>query len=839
MLFPEEDSPHLKSWIVKRLENTSDADPEVLADYVLALLRHDGDIHDVRKLCEAEMPDFLQEDSPVFVSDVFEAIAYRSYLPGAPPPPSKHALLPTPNATGQLPTSLYYDDSHMGSAPTYPPRFQNGSRKRAYNDWDDPNAQNGRDAGFGGRPIKQPRRGGRGGSRPDDFRGGAPAGFPYLGPGQLQPQQGPPGPSTVGYFDPKGAMDAMFGMSLAAGHSMPDLLRHLPSKKRKKCRDWEKKGYCQRGSNCSFAHSNDPVYPPLPGLPFGNYQPLPQPTAVEGTCVMTRIARPWRIANLLSEYDPTNALMPDLFSGPGPLPGLPPMPDFGKQPRHRGGKHQNRQRRPERAPFSADGPVYDRTKSTIVVENIPEENFDEEQVKIFFSQFGKIAEVSMQPYKRLAIVKFEAWNAANAAYHSPNVIFDNRFVKVFWHKDDGPLSASASTDGGTSAAKRAHPINGSSAASGTDAGPLTEIDMEEFAKQQEEKQKAFEEKTKKREDLERQHEEIEKRQKELIAKQLEERVKLEAKLGGRNGSKSEDNDGGSKKPTTQTEALRAQLAALEAEARQMGLDPDAVDAPAAPWPARGGYGRGRGGWRGATSPYTPRGSFRGGYRGQANVHAAYAAYSLDNRPKKVVLTGVDFTVSEKDETLRQYLFGIGEFTDIRTTPASTEITFKDRKTAEKFFNSVLLTNKEIPGIDVSPVELAWGGANGSSGSVPTTPGGNSKHVAGTPHTNKTKTTTTTTASVTGVTSSTAGSNMNHKKAITSNGDHDDDDDDDAGSSSDKDVHILLERPQPNGGSGGGGGGGGGNGGGGGVSGGGRHDQNEMDYEVADEEQWGY
>jgi hypothetical protein len=41
--------------------NRSDADADVLADYVLALLRHDGDVKDVRKLCEEEIPDFLKE----------------------------------------------------------------------------------------------------------------------------------------------------------------------------------------------------------------------------------------------------------------------------------------------------------------------------------------------------------------------------------------------------------------------------------------------------------------------------------------------------------------------------------------------------------------------------------------------------------------------------------------------------------------------------------------------------------------------------------------------------------------------------------------------------------
>lgn len=41
--------------------NRSDADADVLAEYVLALLRHDAPIDEVRKLCEAEIPDFLKE----------------------------------------------------------------------------------------------------------------------------------------------------------------------------------------------------------------------------------------------------------------------------------------------------------------------------------------------------------------------------------------------------------------------------------------------------------------------------------------------------------------------------------------------------------------------------------------------------------------------------------------------------------------------------------------------------------------------------------------------------------------------------------------------------------
>lgn len=41
---------------------SSDADADVLADYVLALLQHDGDVASIRKLCEEETQDFLKEE---------------------------------------------------------------------------------------------------------------------------------------------------------------------------------------------------------------------------------------------------------------------------------------------------------------------------------------------------------------------------------------------------------------------------------------------------------------------------------------------------------------------------------------------------------------------------------------------------------------------------------------------------------------------------------------------------------------------------------------------------------------------------------------------------------
>lgn len=308
-------------------------------------------------------------------------------------------------------------------------------------------------------------------------------------------------------------------------------------------------------------------------------------------------------------------------------------PDGGRGGRG-GRRNRGAKKGGSRAPFSAEGPNYDRTKSTIVVENIPEESFSEEQVREFFSQFGNIQEVSMQPYKHLAIVKYDKWGSANAAYQSPKVIFDNRFVKVFWYKDKiDTLPASAPLQGGN--------WSGDPMAAEDDE-VLPEIDMEEFQRKQEEEQKKHQEREAQRAKIEQERQEVVKKHQELLARHREENEKLQAKLASQRGEDGDANSSG-------TSMLRAKLAALEQEAKMLGLDPDAGEESNSSWAPRGWY-RGRGSFR---ARGRGRGSFRG--RGGGNMHAAYAQYSIDNRPKKLAITGVDFTAPDKDEMLRHFL----------------------------------------------------------------------------------------------------------------------------------------------------------------------------------------
>ncbi|KAM0134114.1 hypothetical protein ACHAO1_005802 [Botrytis cinerea] len=698
MLFPEEDAGELKKWIIKRLENTSDADADVLADYVLALLRHDGDINTVRQLCMAEIPDFLKEDTSIFVRDVFDALQYKTYLSGGPPRRNSQQFAPP---TG--PSAPAFNNPNMGPSMGH----QNGSRKRAFDGRGDGDSQmymGGADQNS--RAFKQPRRGGAAGRGAfDNFNNGR-GGFQ----GRPQHMQMPnaqfmsnmpnmPGSPTGLPLDPNNPMAAILAMQQAMGAMGMPLPQGMPGfppnganqnrghpgptgQRKQRCRDYDQKGFCARGNTCMFEHGQDSIY-----VPGGASKPT-------------------------DEYDPSNASLMtgsqnqnDNNQRPPPYNGFENnrggMGRGRGQSMGRGGSQMHSNRGARRSEFSSDRANFNKNNTTIVVEQIPEDKFSEETVREFFSQFGTIKEVEMKPYKRLALITFDDWNGANSAYSSPKVIFDNRFVKVYWFTNNEALPNPPANG----------PFNGANNNGASGPVPAREtdepqIDIEEFAKKQQEVQKAHEEKMKKKQEMEATRKELERRQEELLKNQAEEKRKLMERLAAKSGksvSPGLNTEGGSPAPapSSQTEALKKQLAALEAEAQSLGLP--SLDSPLSDdtW---GGRGRGRGGYRGRGT-FAPRG-FRGGFRGRGGAAfggGAPARYNLDNRTKKIAVSGADFTNPQIDESLREHLLGIGEYTELTNTPSGCQITFKDRHIAEKFMYG--LQNGEIP--SVGRVELSW------------------------------------------------------------------------------------------------------------------------------------
>lgn len=687
----------------------------MLAEYVIALLKHDGDKAAVRKLCEQEIPDFLSEgnvetlvarptsrfappvalltshwaDPKAFLDDVFQAIAYRSFVPGAPPAPKLGAeRQPLPPIHPQQAAAPAAFDS-AGAL--------NASRKRGFHEQDEMDTtSDGLDTTQQlGRAYKQPRRGGRGGRRDDKGGGGGRHPDGFVPPHNFSP------------FDPNNPMEALLqlqAMYPQNAHMMswaqPRGGGRKPLKRQGRCRDFDTKGYCVRGTSCPYDHGgSESLFVPPPNMgPPGEGEFLPGMLPGRGGFS----------SGGDMEYDPNTAMLGIPHANQMNPYGFPAL-DMGRS--GRGRKNRGKRGGP-RASFSAEGPIHDRAKSTIVVESIPEENFSEEEVRGFFSQFGSIEEVSMQPYKRLAIVKYSKWGSANAAYSSPKVIFDNRFVKVFWYKDEAGAVPPSVNNGGEWSGDPSASVD-------EDTSEGVVVDMEDFARRQEEAQKRQEEREAKRAEIDQKRLELEQKQRDLLARHREENEKLQAKLlRGRRGG-----DGGDA-PASGPDMLRAKLAALEQEAKLLGLDPDAEDDAQSAYSQPRGVGyRGRGGPRGRGG-FAPRG--RGGGRGgsgSGNMHAAYAQYSLDNRPKKLAVTGVDFTAPDKDESLRHFLLvrhltiyspmdmfkltviqNLGEFESVEPSATVTHVSFQDRKTAEKFYH--MLHGNQLPGVE-GRLELAW------------------------------------------------------------------------------------------------------------------------------------
>jgi hypothetical protein len=454
-------------------------------------------------------------------------------------------------------------------------------------------------------------------------------------------------------FDPADPMSSFMAMQAMFPHITSTTSTSNPNSRpntiqRQRCQDYDTRGFCVRGSSCPFDHGNDHI-----------------------------------VASGEDEYDPTNAII-DTNGHHGGLSSLQKGPT----------QSQGDVRNPTRAAFSDHRVPHDRNITAIVIEQIPEEYFNEHSVRGFFSQFGNITDITLQAYKHLAIVKYDTRSAAQRAWQSPKAIFDNRFVKVYWYRPD--LDMRTKSNGTASNALLTYHVKSSAS-----PGLMTAEEIAEYKRRQEEKQQAHE----RRQDALRKTEEAKQaliRRKEEVTKQYEaEREVLKARLAAKGEELPME------EVSSEALALREQLARLEAEAIAMGIDPNGP-ADESPYTRRGrGGARGyssRGGYSGRGRGYTPYQPTRGSYRGSPFVRGRSSAVrKLDNRPRKIAISGRDFT-PQKEEMLKAYLVSVGEFESIERDPERTDtfvVSFRERWQAEQVMNG------QTDVLGVGKVNFAW------------------------------------------------------------------------------------------------------------------------------------
>lgn len=276
-----------------------------------------------------------------------------------------------------------------------------------------------------------------------------------------------------------------------------------------------------------------------------------------------------------------------------------------------------------RASFSMTGPSYDEANTALVIEQIPRNHLNEADIRDFFNQYGPVTNIDVQPHRRLALIEFENHTSADKAYRSPKAVFENRFVKVFWHKPEN------------------FSVDDSAVPNRDDEEPL---DLEEIQKRQAEAQKAFKERQKRQEAADARAAEIDK----LMREKDDEMAEIRRQLAALAADKGME---GMEEEHSQT------LAKLQAEAESLLANHDFSTSAGRQIPPEKGYSNG------GSAPdsshgrgYVPPGSFsnRGGYQGPPR--ARYSRFKkLDNRPKRLAVSGIT-KGSVKDEALRQFLF---------------------------------------------------------------------------------------------------------------------------------------------------------------------------------------
>lgn len=71
------DEADIKPKLSTLLAPICDADPDVLADYVIALLRHDKPTEELHSLCISQLDDFLKHETIPFVNKLFDLLSNK------------------------------------------------------------------------------------------------------------------------------------------------------------------------------------------------------------------------------------------------------------------------------------------------------------------------------------------------------------------------------------------------------------------------------------------------------------------------------------------------------------------------------------------------------------------------------------------------------------------------------------------------------------------------------------------------------------------------------------------------------------------------------------------
>nr|XP_019048730.1 hypothetical protein I302_02504 [Kwoniella bestiolae CBS 10118]OCF27660.1 hypothetical protein I302_02504 [Kwoniella bestiolae CBS 10118] len=594
------DTAEFKAWLVTTIEPLCDADPIVMSDYIIALLKHDAVMaeDEWKVFISRELEDFLEDNSKTFVDTLFQTLSNRSYLPDPAP-----VIAPTAAAI----------------VSSYRPQVS---------------------------AVAEPE----------------------AGPSTVRPAQTE---QSLVHNNDVEMGDSSKG---SQGNFQPG------QRRRGRCFDYHEKGFCMRGANCPYEHSDDMILP-TPDMMFAGQFP------------------------------------PQMMGG---FPGGGGRGMGRGRGRGRGGGgglggHQQNGNGHSFGPdipneyMGVNRPPSTRDITTLVITDIPQPNLTVQAIRDYFQQFGEVTNVAIEGKSKRALISFENNYQAFQAWKSDQAVFGSRHVKVLWHKPL-PGKGSAGQDALEKSSELLANMKKLESGQGQEiqgnvivklSGPesrlkatLAELELTEKRAKKETlmaEQKVLFSKTQnasKEEKVQilgrlkaisKELEEINKpppkKEEESMEVKLTEKEKLDRELAKHGMETTEGKD--------QAELLKlsAQLSALRDKANTLGINSSARFSPY----SRGGS-RGRG--------YTPRGRGRG--RG-----GPPRPMRLDNRSRTITVSGEGITSDEGRKAVQEWYESQGGVTE--NVDGGMRVTYPARDMAEKV---LALGTKDIAGLS-GGININW------------------------------------------------------------------------------------------------------------------------------------
>ncbi|KAG0036259.1 hypothetical protein BGZ82_004477 [Podila clonocystis] len=772
-----------------------EADPGMLADYIIALLKHDKPMPELQPLMLSQLEDFLNEATPTFVETLFSALESKSYLGSAHEEATSTLSQPAAEReTQQREGRSSASKHHRGDSDHSDNEDRSFKHARRHGDDEDrdshprhrdysPSRPSGEDRYNNGRrgTTSQPQssaslQSGRSGEFETTFASNG-ATTATMDRNTHLPETRP---MIVDYGEVEVAVEAE--------HQVLDMVKTALNDRgvATTMSSTIEKGFCMRGDLCPYDHGEDRIVvddiqraafemmpggpvPPFSmgsnGAPFfaggsngnhmSNSEMFEMNMAVHGTDAIGMGAR----------------LGPDNF-GQGGMDGRPGhdmsirggMRGRGSMRGIRGGRGRGGSSYPYNSAgrFGAGGTGGSAAKTSLVVEHIPDEFNTIFKVNEFFTQFGSLVNIQLDQPAHKALIQYSTRDEANAAYNSPEVIFGNRFVKVYWQPDDQQGSFGGSTPKPTGQIQPTRPDHqGLASHHAVPKPPVTSVLMtpERAAELAVERAAA----ATKLEESKKVMMEIQKQKEALIQRQQEEQKLLLQKLFANKTMSQQDKDEilkglknvaievtkeipnplahaqaqaaaaeAQKQADLQKEVERLEKEQMDRELEVVGQTPSAsgetslasgasdknaeataalraklaalkAQASALGLTEGGGFtGRGRGG------AYVPRGRgrgamntwTRGGGRGGGPIVSQHRTFKLDNRSSKVSVQNVD-NVSRVGLKAHFEAFGEIESFSIDDDGTSATVHYKNRKDAE----TALQQGSQFP--DATPLKLGW------------------------------------------------------------------------------------------------------------------------------------